>query len=383
MQHKMGKFLPICSGAGKKLLPVPHPQAILVSIAECGRSAGALRNVQEFIKMSNDWKVFLDNGMYTFFKKWVNMELVIFDNSRKIYPQGISMNLTAQHNVHYARIVNPHVFICTDLPVRELVNPGDVGEQEFNFMLCTYHNIIRARETIRLRDRYGLESELYFAFQGYNLNQLLRIWRELNGLHFDGICLASRALNWNHMMAIMLMLYHLGVRKIHILAGSSLQAMTIGAFAAYHLFEEVSYDSANWLTFSLLQDFRFFGGLNVVRLKSDLPLKEHLKRFRCNCQHCDGRSLEDIHQMPEGPEKQHLLAQHNFLIETQTAKALYNHCQNPVMLRDFLLTYSHRRKLILEIYECMSSIFSMMDELQEPKLIRGFCEYIYNHFKAA
>lgn len=378
----MGRFLPICSGAGKSLLPVPHPQAILVSIADCGRGPGALRNVLELIDISGAEKVFLDNGMFTFFKKWDGGELVIFDNTRKVYPKGISMNLTAQHNIYYARIVEPDVFIASDLPVKELINPNDVGEQEFNFMLCSYHNIIRARETVQLREQYSLKSELYFAFQGYNLNQLLRIWKELNGLHFDGFCLASRALNWNQMMAMMLMLNHLGVWKIHILAGSNLPAMAIGAFAARHLFEEVSYDSANWLTFSLLQDFRFFGGMHVVRLKSNLPLKGHLKSIHCNCQHCKGRSLEDIHQMPEGTEKQQLLAQHNFLIETQTAKALYDHCETPSMLRDFLLKHSYRRKLIMEIYQCTSTIYDQIDELKDPKIIRGFCEYIYGHFGA-
>lgn len=378
----MGRFLPICSGAGKNLLPVPHPQAILVTVADCGMGPGALRNVLDLIKIAGAEKVFLDNGMYTFFKKWDDGELVIFDSSRKVYPEGISMNLTAHHNIHYARIVKPDVFISSDLPVKELINPNDIGEQEFNFMLCSYHNIIRAQETVQMRDKYNLKSELYFAFQGYNLNQLLRIWKELKGLHFDGFCLASRALSWNKMMAMMLMLRHLGVQKIHILAGSNLPVMAIGAFSARHLFEEVSYDSANWLTFSLLQDFRFFGDLHVVRLKTDLPLQDHLKDFRCNCQHCKGRSLEDIHQMPEGTEKHHLLAQHNFLIETQTAKALYNHCETPSMLRDFLLTYSHRRKLSIDIYECTASIYNMIDELKDPKFIRGFCEYIYDHFGA-
>jgi len=378
----VGRFLTICSGAGENLLPVPHPQAILVSVANCAESPGQMKRILKLITICQAEKVFLDNGMFSFFKKWKDDELVIFDSNRPVYPKGISMNLTAEHNIHYAKIVKPDVFICPDLPVRGLHNPNDPGEQEFYFMLCTYHNLIRAQETVRLRDQHGLKSKLYFAFQGYNLNHLLRIWKELDGLRFDGFCLATRALEWNHVMAIMLMLYHLGVRKVHILAGSSLPVMAVGAFAARHLFDEVSYDSANWLAFSLLQDFRFWGSLHVVRLKSDLPLKDHLKGFRCNCQHCRGRSLEEIHQMPEGNVKQHLLAQHNFLAETQTAKALFDHCRTPQMLRDFLMIYFHRKRLIDEIYQCTAAICNEIDQLMNHRTIRGFCEFIFDHFKA-
>ena len=325
----------------------------------------------------------MDNGMYTYFKKWRNHELVGCDDSLPVYPNhGIAMNLTAYHNVHYANIIKPSIFICNDLPVPKLVQPDNVGEQEFNFLLVNYHNILRAKETVKLREQFGIKSDLYFAAQVYNINQLLRIIKELDGLKFDGFCLATRALSWNRMVALMLMLRHLGIRKIHILAGSNMAAMAANAFLAKNLFDEITYDSANWTTFGRYQYFRVFGSMRAIRLKSDKPINNYLKNIQCNCQHCKGRTLGDIHDMPEGTPKHHLLAQHNYLVETQTAQAMFDHSVTPGMLRDFLLAHSNRTKLIMEIHQCLAAIYNMMDKVNDPKFIRGFCEYIYHTFKA-
>ncbi len=379
----MGRFLPICSGAGKSLLPDPPPKAILVSIADCGTGPVALRNMIEFIRTSGTGQLAMDNGMFPYFKKWQKGELVICDKSRPIYPNnGISMNLTPSHNIYYANILKPYFFIVHDLPVPKLVHPYDVGEQEFWFLLVSYHNIKRAIETLRLREKYGIDSQLYFAFQGYNINQLLRVLEEIKDLKFSGFCLATRALSWNRMVALMLMLRHRGTRKIHILAGSNLAAMAVNAFLAKNLFDEISYDSANWTTFGMYQYFRVFGSMRAIRLKSDKPINNYLKHIRCNCQHCKGRTLGDIHDMPEGTPKHHLLAQHNYLVETQTAQAMFDHSVTPGMLRDFLLAHSNRTKLITEIHQCLSSIYNMMDKFNDSKFIRGFCEYIYHTFKA-
>ena len=76
------------------------------------------------------------------------------------------------------------------------------------------------------------------------------------------------------------------------------------------------------------------------------------------------------------------MALHNYVTEVETAKALYDHSQTPEMLRDFLLSKSHRTKLIGEIYECLSAVVSMKEQFSDFRFVKGFAEYIFSTFKA-
>jgi queuine/archaeosine tRNA-ribosyltransferase len=382
-EFRMGDFLPVCSGSSLKQMPSPTPHSILVSVATCGTKS-TLNSNQNLITACGASKIFLDNGMFTFFRKMEKGERVIFDNSRPIYPGKNSMNLTAVHAIQNALILKPNVLIVPDMPVPKLLKSSnyDRGDEEFHFIKVTYHNLIRAKETVFLRQKYCPDVQLYFAFQGYNINQLHRIMKELNGLQFEGYCLATRALKWNKLLALLLLFKSYGAKKIHILAGSSMPVMAIGAFAARHLFDEVSYDSHNWLYLSLKIWFRFFGSMGVVRPIKNIKIPADILSLRCDCPHCQGRSIADIREMEHGQIKNNLLAQHNFYIETETATAYFNHSETPEMLRDFLLSKSGRVKLILEMHKALSAIYQMKNYLNDMKFVNGLAEYIFNKFTA-
>ncbi|MEI7636108.1 MAG: hypothetical protein WCJ37_02300 [Syntrophus sp. (in: bacteria)] len=258
----------------------------------------------------------------------------------------------------------------------------EFGDEELRFLTVTYHNVLRAKEVTQLRAKYCPEVQLYYTFQGYNLNQLERIMTELNGLQFEGYCLATRALPWNKLISMMLLLKYYGAKKIHILAGSNMPTMAAAAFMARHLFEEVSYDSHNWLYFALKGTVRFFGSMGTARPLKQVTTPEHILSLRCDCPHCQGRSLNDLRELPHGRPKQHLLAQHNYFIEVETAKAMNDHSKTPEMLRDFLLSHSHRKKLILEMHECMSAVYEMKGYLSDYQFVKGLTEYIFTRFKA-
>lgn len=118
----MGIFLPVCSGAGLNLIPSPPPRSMLVSVASCGTVAST-NSIKALIELSEAKKIFLDNGMFTFFRKWEKGERVTFDNSKPIYPKGIAMNITAVHVIQCAVALKPDVLIVTDLPVPKLGAP--------------------------------------------------------------------------------------------------------------------------------------------------------------------------------------------------------------------------------------------------------------------
>lgn len=258
----------------------------------------------------------------------------------------------------------------------------DHGDEELRFMMATYHNLIRAKEVTELRAKYCPDVELYYTFQGYNLSQLERIIKELNGLQFEGYCLATRALPWNKLISMMLILHHHGAKKIHILAGSNMPTMVVGAFMARHLFEEVSYDSHNWLYFAMKETFRFYGSMGTARAVEKVAVPNHILSLTCDCPHCQGRSLKDIREIEHGRPKQNLLALHNYYIEVETAQALYDQSETPDMLRDFLLSKSHRTKLILEMHEALTAVFEMKDYLSDYQFTQGLAEYIFQRFKA-
>ena len=104
------------------------------------------------------------------------------------------------------------------------------GKRNFHFYLTVYHNITRAREMAELKIKHYPQVKQFFVFQVYNLNQLIFIKTELGDLEFDGGALPTRCVNWNQMIAMMIMLNHYGFRRIHILAGSNMPTMAICAY---------------------------------------------------------------------------------------------------------------------------------------------------------
>lgn len=258
----------------------------------------------------------------------------------------------------------------------------DHGDEELRFLTVTYHNILRAKEVTELRAKYCPDVQLYYTIQAYNISQIERIIKELKGLHFEGYCLATRALAWNKLISMMLILHHHGAKKIHILAGSNMATMAVGAFMSRLIFTEISYDSHNWLYFAMKETFRFYGSMGTARPLKQVETPEHILSLTCNCPHCQGRSLKDIRELPHGRDKQKLLALHNYFIEVETAQALYDHSGTPDTLRDFLLSKSHRTKLILEMHEALTAVFEMKDYLGDYQFTRGLAEYIFTRFKA-
>ena len=364
-------------------MPVPAPEGILVSVAECARSTAALTRVRKIIKRSGVKKIYLDNGMYSYFQKWKIGKTVIFDSNRWVYPKGVDMNLTSEHVAYYNYVIQPYATFCLDLPVPSLPCKHDPGEEEFHFSLTVHHNITRAKEMAQLKKRFYPQVNQFFVFQGYNLSQLIFIKTELGDLEFDGYALPTRSLKWNQMTAMMLMLYHFGVRKIHILAGSNMPTLAICAYLARHLFDEVSYDSSNWLQFGIYGNLRLFGSMvGIATGKKIKVMPERILNTQCGCPHCNGRSIKDFRKMANDNDKLQLLIRHNAFIEVETVKALCAHSETPDMLRDFLLTHSRRKKLILEMHECLSGIDYLKKNLGDYAFAKGFAEFIFKRFKA-
>ena len=154
---------------------------------------------------------------------------------------------------------------------------------------------------------------------------------------------------------------------------------------ARHLFDEVSYDSTNWLQYGIFGFLRLFGSMRAIAIGKNVKLlPNHILNARCDCPHCNGRSINDFLKMDNDNDKLQLLIKHNAFIEVETAKALYTHSQTPDMLRDFLLTHcrSNKTKLILEIHECLSGIDLMKRNLGDFAFAKGFAEYIFKRFTA-
>lgn len=377
----MGIYLPVCSAADLNLMPSPTPPSHLVSVASCGTPSGILKT-QKFVSEIRDTKIFLDNGMYSFFQHREKGGRVIFDDNRPIRPDKNTINIAAYHVAQIAALLKPNVLIVPDLPVpKSLKCRGhDHGDEEYQFTLVMYHNKVRAKEITYYRDRYFHDVELYYAFQGYTIKHLHSVMEEINGLYFEGFCFATRALSWNKLLALMLLLKTYNVRKIHILAGSNLSTMVIGAFAARHLFDEVSYDSHNWLFFANKSCFRLFGSMDAVQVVQGKPIRQGLKTTRCDCHHCNGRTIADIAAMNYDNRKHNLLAQHNYFIEIETAKEYFKHSVTPEALRDFLLSKSHRKDLIYKIHAALSLIYQMKELLNNKDIVNGIADQIYHYF---
>ncbi len=373
----MGNLLPVFSGVKPTQVPDPAPENILVSITDCALSENATKKFRNLIKRSCFQKTFLDNGMYTFHKKIMNDETVIFDPKRPVYPNnGIAMNLTAEHVAHYARILQPHVTFTLDLPVPKLTNiKPDPGLQEFNFMRATYHNLTRARELVNMKPTHFPNTDLYFVFQIYNIQQLVQIKKELGNIGFDGYAVPTRTLSWKQVAAVMLMLHHWKAERVHIFAGSNLKMMVVSAVFARHFFEEVSYDSTNWIQNSMYNKFRLYGSLKTVGVENGNVKQDQYNDYQCRCPHCDGRSIRDIRDMEYTPRTS-ILSSHNQWIEQATAKEIMNHVDSAKDLCDYLSKYEVEKSEIIKLCDLVQRVLSMRKQYHNFEFVKSYSNII-------
>jgi hypothetical protein len=378
----MGRFLPVFSGVSKSDMPDPTPENVLFSVSACGESDAALNQIIKLTKSLENSKIFLDNGMFTLFQKWKNdqlgktREIIIMNKNAPVFPKDIGMNNCSEIIAKYASAIKPDVTFCMDLAVPKLRQKKYAGEDEFNFRLSTYNNILSAYEMVALKPKYFPTTDLYFVFQGYHINHLLRIKQSLLTLNFDGWAIPTRVLSCETLAGIMLILYYYGIRKIHIFAGSNLNAMIVGVYFARHFFDEVSYDSTNWLKYAINHDYRLFGSMRGVNTGENQTEKDLEFNKTCYCPHCRGRSIDDIRAMTNNSEKIKLLKMHNYYIEVLTADAMADNIDTPNDLLRFLLNNQANENSVRKIFDCLNSIHIMKNKFDSLDVVVQFAKLI-------
>ena len=190
--------------------------------------------------------------MYTFFQLWQKGEAVSYDYAQPVFPKksNVAINLTSHHTITAALKLSPHVdtMIANDLPVRKSDDPG---EREFLFRNVMYFNLKAARRNGHAEGRYCPTVSLLYAVQAYSPDQLMVVMHEIRDFKLDGFSLPIRPYRWNQLLAMLVMLHHLKVKRAHVLGSANVSTLAIVAFAAQHLFDEVSWDASSFHKYSV------------------------------------------------------------------------------------------------------------------------------------
>lgn len=106
----MSKLIHICSGVGTDAVSILHPSGVLVNAAKVLETANSHKQVIKFIKLSRAERVFLDNGMFSFFRRWQDGEMVSYDFNRPVYALIKDMNEAMSSILNFKEFLNDYDF---------------------------------------------------------------------------------------------------------------------------------------------------------------------------------------------------------------------------------------------------------------------------------
>ena len=69
---------------------------------------------------------------------------------------------------------------------------------------------------VTLKERYCPTVSLLYAVQAYSPDQLMVVMHEIRDFTLDGFSLPIRPYRWNQLLAMLVMLHHLKVKRAHV-----------------------------------------------------------------------------------------------------------------------------------------------------------------------
>lgn len=343
------KFVYFCAGADSRVLSGGNINGLLLNVPATTRSAKAIANSLDFIKLSGAKHFMLDSGGYQLLKSQEKGVDISHYAKRPILEAG-RFNITPFHVVKAAEILQPAILVALDFPIRKMKNKED---QEKEFRSKLKFNVKWAIRTAELREKYCPQVKLFLPIQCYTLDHLDIFLKRIQGIHFDGVSMPVRNLNFKEISLFLIRFHQMGIKRVHLLGTSSFYNILLCAYLANHLFEWVSLDSTSWMKAAGLGRY-LNPDLTRTRIAAEAE-KRPAGKLGCKCPVCAGRILSNFQELlPK--EKVVFLHVHNYWTTEKAFRDCFRNSRSLESTARFLKRTCANVKRSQKLLQCLREL---------------------------
>ena len=352
----MGEIVGLCAGTNTTILPANKVTGILVNVPHNGINDKAIADTNLMFDYAGCKYRFLDTGGWQNSQAEKNGTEIRYDVSKPLECTKTVLNLTLQHVINVMVNMNITIANALDFPIKA---KGNDGENEYEFMKKLGFNMLWARESLELRNKYCPDVELFLPIQCYNLEQLEKFLGVLGDSEFDGYSIPPRNFSTKELVLFLLQFKKLGIKKVHLLGTTEFFTIALAAYMARHHFDFVSLDATTWR--EAAQHGQFLNQHDLTNEKIYNVFIDEDIQNDCPCPFCKGETFTSIKELPQTDRINHLRC-HNFWVIEKAIKDLYDNSVTIMSLEKFLKRKSSDLRKIKELVDTLSLMEFYMNE---------------------
>jgi len=352
----MGILVNFCAGTNANILPAKDVDAILVNVPYNGIGNRAIDDTNLMFEYAACTYKFLDTGGYQYAVAEKEGKVIINDSSKPAICDKTTLNLTLKHVFYAMENLNINLANAMDFPIKKY---GTEEENTFEFHKKVGLNLHWARESVRLKNIYCSDVELFLPMQCYNLNQFDYFLDHLGPVAFDGYSIPTRNFKINELALFLIKFYQLGIKKVHILGTSQFFTIALAAYMARHYFDWVSLDATTWR--EQAQNGNYLNQYNLMPEKIYNVIIDERIQNDCTCPFCQNKTFTYIKNLPQ-TERVDFLRCHNFWAIEKVAEELFDNADTILTLEKYLKRKSSGIEKIDELIKILSLLDMYKDE---------------------
>jgi len=352
----MGLFINFCAGTNAQILPAKMVNAILMNVPYDGIDDKSIADTNLIFDYAGTEYRFLDTGGYQYSVAEGKGIKLIIDSSQPGICSDTELNLTIKHVIYAMVNMNITMANAMDFPINAI---GTKEQNNFEYMKKSGINVEWARESLRLKNKYCPDVELFLPIQCYDVEQLHDFLNRLGPLEFDGFSIPTRNFGVKELAVFLLRFYQLKIKKVHVLGTSQFFNIALAAYMARHYFDWVSFDATSWRESAQSAFYLNQHDLKPEKIHNVFINEEIINS--CDCPFCKDTTFTFIKNLPQ-TERIDLLRCHNFWVIDQAAKNLYENAGSILTLEKYLKKKSSDIEKIDELIKVLSLIDILNNE---------------------
>jgi hypothetical protein len=319
---------------------------LLINLLDNCNSAASIIKTNEMISKAVPRRVVFDSSGFAISSASKNNKEITFDKSKGIRRTTNGINLSYNH------LLTPITKIeARNLEIIPLDNPiettQDTAEQQIEFARKLNFNLHSASNTAKYVKQHCPNHKLLIPIQCYDMHQLDKYLKAIDGLSYDGLAFPTRNMNLIMMASFLIRFFQAGIKRVHILGINGFFKLGLSAFMARHFFDDLTVDGCAWKISAKVSKYILAGNLQRKSVKSisEVDLEYTV---RCNCSACKGKSLADFAQL-EYPQRRKLLAAHNAFAFSETCRMFFENASTIDNYESYLRNAGAHKRMTSEL----------------------------------